>query len=235
MWMKDQQLMGVDLSQLDHEEFTPFTLNNCLHINNKESVRILDASFPEPLKDATKWVSWRKLLVAASQTVQGEQQAPLACGVLRPRTGKPTNQQTLTRDERICWNALHIGMPFTNDNAKVFTMMQCLLAHCLASHLLTRHEKKRNAAGAWHDLNKLLDRSGKVSKWAMQVEQLLKNAVHHDNHTKPFGNLVAVLKSHWATLEEAKQPVKIETHRRFTSQIQTCTTQSKGRVQNSNK
>ena len=120
-WIKDQQLMGVDLSQLNHQEFAPSVLGDHLHITNKESVEITDAKFPKPLKDMTKWVGWwRKLLIAALQTLKGEQQA-LLTHVPRPRTGKPIDQQTLTRKQRICWNALHIGTPFTNDDAKVFT------------------------------------------------------------------------------------------------------------------
>ena len=72
-WMKDQQLMGVDLSQLNHQElFTLSVLDNCLHITNKERVKISDAKFPEALKDATK------LLIAALQAARGEQQALLS-------------------------------------------------------------------------------------------------------------------------------------------------------------
>ena len=41
----------------------------------------------------------------------------------------------------------------------------------------------------------------------MQAEQSLKNVICCNKHTKPFVNLVAELKFHWATLEEAKQPV----------------------------
>ena len=96
-------------------------------------------------------------------------------------------------------------MSFTNDDAKVLTASQSLLADCPASHLLTRQKKKRDAAGAWHDLTKSHNRSGEASKHATQAEQLLKNAVCRNKCTQPFAHLVAELKLHWATLKEAKQ------------------------------
>ena len=40
----------------------------------------------------------------------------------------------------------------------------------------------------------------------MQAKQSLEDTVHCDKRTKPFVDLVMELKSHWATLEEAKQP-----------------------------
>ena len=86
-------------------------------------------------------------------------------------------------------------------------MLQRLLTDCPASHLLTRHEKKSNTAGAWHNLTKLCNRSGKASKQATQAEKSLKNAVCHDKHTKLFMSSVAENEFHWATLEEAKQPI----------------------------
>ena len=83
----------------------------------------------------------------ALETHLGEQFVPLTY-ILRPDK-KPTDTSTLSRDQRIYWNAPHSGPAFEKDNKNVFKILQKLLRECTAGNVLEEFKQSTDGAAAW--------------------------------------------------------------------------------------
>ena len=208
-WVDDQINQGTAANLIDYTSFTRATRDEyiLLAVSARQTALGADEVALPPKFKPTQWISFGRTFDNYLQTKLGVNGIPLNYTIRNP-TKAPTNltAPTLSREQRLIWNAPLTGIAFQTDAKRVMTIAVALMLGTDGYTWIERFIRNHDIQGAWASLRGFYDGPGMITKRVNEARRTVEDSSYHEEATYSFDTHCTKLKGAFETLLDCNEP-----------------------------